>query len=130
MRDVGEDLDLGRVYLPLDELASFDLGDEDLAVGQVTDRWRSFMQFQIERARRLYRESWPGIALLNREGRFAVMAAAELYGGILDEIESLDYDVFSNRAHLNTADKIRRLPGIWFRSRIGASRALAMSTAG
>jgi phytoene synthase len=119
LRDVGEDFEMGRIYLPMDELAFFDISDDDLATGQVTDRWRSFMQFQIDRARRLYREAWPGIALLNRDGRFSVMAAAELYGGILSEIEALDYDVFSKRAHLSAADKLVRLPGIWVRSRFG-----------
>jgi phytoene synthase len=129
LRDVGEDLELGRIYLPTDELAFFDITDEDLAAGQVTDRWRNFMQFQIGRARRLYSEAWPGIALLHREGRFSVLAAAELYGGILNEIEALDYDVFSRRAHLSTTDKLLRLPGIWVRSRFGANQALALETA-
>jgi phytoene synthase len=126
LRDVGEDLELGRIYLPMDELAFFDINDEDLAAGQVTDGWRSFMQFQIGRARRLYHEAWPGIALLDRQGRFSVMAAAELYGGILSEIEALDYNVFSRRAHLSATDKLLRLPGIWLRTRFVANRALAI----
>jgi phytoene synthase len=117
LRDVAEDWQRGRVYLPQDELAGFELGDGDLAAGQVDSRWRAFMRFQIERNRQLYLEAWPGIAMLNSDGRLAVAAAAEFYRAILDDIEDHDYDVFSRRAHLGTGDKLAKLPGIWWRSR-------------
>jgi phytoene synthase len=74
------------------------------------------MQFQIERNRRLYAETWPGIALLNADGRFAIAAAAGLYRAILDDIEAHDYDVFRRRAHVGGWGKLRRLPGIWWKS--------------
>ena len=83
LRDVGEDWRAGRVYLPADELAAFGLSEEDVARGQVDDRWRDFMRFQIERNRRLYAEAWPGIELLNEDGRFAIAAAGDLYRRIL-----------------------------------------------
>jgi phytoene synthase len=54
LRDIGGDWRSGRVYLPADELARFDLSEDDLARGQVDNRWRAFMRFQIERNRRLY----------------------------------------------------------------------------
>src|SRR5690606_31948824 len=79
LRDIGEDWRMGRLYLPLDELADFGLREDDLDVGRVDDRWRRFMRFQIERVQALYDESAPGIALLNADGRFAIVAAAELY---------------------------------------------------
>ncbi|MFW5696789.1 MAG: squalene/phytoene synthase family protein, partial [Phototrophicaceae bacterium] len=59
----------------------------------------------------------PGIALLDPDGRFAIAAAAELYQAILTDIEKHDYDVFSRRARISTTNKLRRLPGIWWRSR-------------
>lgn len=117
LRDVGADWRIGRAYLPLDELAAYGLTDADLARGQVDERWRAFMRFQIARTRRLYAEAWPGIALLHRDGRVAVAAAGELYRGILDDIEAHDYDVFQRRAHVTTWGKLRRLPGIWWRTR-------------
>lgn len=117
LRDVAADWRSGRVYLPQEELKAFGLSDVAIAAGTVTDRWRSFMRFQIERNRRLYTESLPGIRLLDKDGRFAIAAAAELYRAILDEIEAKDYDVFSSRAHLSTMKKLSRLPGIWRRSR-------------
>lgn len=117
LRDVGEDWRSGRVYLPTDELAAYGVSEADLAAGRVDDRWRAFMRFQIDRTRRLYAEAWPGIALLNGDGRLAVAAAAELYRAILSDIEAHDYDVFSRRARVSTWGKLRRLPGIWWRSR-------------
>ncbi|MBN1580605.1 MAG: squalene/phytoene synthase family protein [Anaerolineae bacterium] len=117
LRDIKEDWDAGRLYLPQDELSAFDLSEADIARGQVDDRWRAFMRFQIERNRRLYQEAVPGIALLHRDGRFAIAAAAELYRAILADIEARDYNVFAGRAFVSRWGKLRRLPGIWWRAR-------------
>ncbi len=116
LRDVDEDWQAGRVYLPQEELRAFGLSEADLAAGQVDDRWRAFMRFQIERNRRLYAEARPGIALLNREGRLAIAAAARLYEAILADIERHDYDVFSRRAYVSGWGKLKMLPGIWWQS--------------
>jgi phytoene synthase len=116
LRDVGEDWRAGRLYLPLDELEAFGLTEDDVAAGVVDDRWRSFMRYQIQRARRLYHEALPGVSLLHRDGRFAIAAAGELYRGILDQIEANDYDVFRRRASISALGKLRRLPGIWWRA--------------
>lgn len=116
LRDVGEDWTNGRLYLPQDEMRSFGLSEADLEAGQVTPQWRKFIRFQIERARRLYAEAWPGIAMLNRDGRFSIAAAADLYEAILDDIQVHDYDVFSRRAHLGALGKLRQLPSIWLRT--------------
>ncbi|MFN8493416.1 MAG: squalene/phytoene synthase family protein [Caldilineaceae bacterium] len=121
LRDVAEDWRTDRLYLPQADLAAFGLGEEDIAggaeQGEVTPRWRDFMRYQIDRNRRLYQEAMPGIALLDRDGRFAIAAAAELYSGILDDIEAHDYNVFSRRASLSKWAKLQRLPTIWWRSR-------------
>jgi len=119
LRDIKEDWENSRLYLPLDELASFNLTEADIAAGLVDDRWRKFMAFQIQRARDLFAEALPGIAMLGKSGRFAIGAAAELYQDILDEIEANDYDVFTQRAHVSDWHKLVRLPGIWWRARLG-----------
>lgn len=117
LRDVGEDWQAGRLYLPREELAAFGLTEADLAHGRVDDRWRSFMRYQIRRNRRLYKEAWPGIGMLNADGRLAIAVAAGVYRAILDDIERHDYDVFRRRAHVTTWGKLRRLPGLWWQSR-------------
>jgi 15-cis-phytoene synthase len=117
LRDVGEDWRRGRLYLPLEELEHFGLSEATIDAGVVDDHWREFMRFQIDRNRQLYEEAWPGIYMLNENGRFAIAAAAGLYGGILAEIEANDYDVFTRRASVSTWGKLRRLPGLWWRSR-------------
>ena len=117
LRDVGEDWRAGRVYLPQDELALFGLCDADLAEGAVSERWRAFMRYQIDRNRTLYAEAAPGIALLAQEGRLAITAAAELYRAILGQIEANDMDVFSRRARVSGLGKVQRLPGIWWKAK-------------
>ncbi|KAA3657295.1 MAG: hypothetical protein DWQ04_28545, partial [Chloroflexi bacterium] len=128
LRDVGEDWENGRLYLPQDELTKFGLTEYDIDSGLISNRWREFMQFQIDRARRLYAEALPGIGMLGENGRFAIAAAAELYKGILDDIEANDYNVFTHRAHLTGWEKLRKLPGIWWRSRTNHYGKLARHT--
>lgn len=113
LRDIGEDYRNGRLYLPREELLFYGIREQDIAEGRLTDRWRQFMKFQIERTRQLYAESWEGIKLLNRDGQLAIGAASVFYQGILDEIEKNDYDVFTRRASLSAWGKLRRLPGLW-----------------
>ena len=122
LRDIGEDWANGRLYLPMDEMAVFGLSEADLEKREIHDRWRAFLRFQIERNHHLYIEANPGIALLNKDGRFAVAAASDLYRTILRDIEAHDYDVFHRRAHVNAWDKVRRLPGIWWRNSVEEGR--------
>ena len=69
-----------------------------------------------------------GVAMLNADGRFAIQAAADLYRGILDEIERNDYNVFSRRASVSKAGKLKRLPGIWLRSITSMSQSTTMAS--
>ncbi|MBK8782182.1 MAG: squalene/phytoene synthase family protein [Anaerolineales bacterium] len=118
LRDVGEDYRNGRLYLPREELIQFGISEEDIAEGRVTDNWRQFMKFQIDRTRQLYKESWEGVKKLEREGQLAIGAASTFYSGILDDIEKHDYNVFTRRASLSAWEKIRRVPGLWMKVRV------------
>ena len=115
LRDVGEDYHNGRLYLPREELAFYGIQESDIARGHITDNWRQFMNFQIERTRQLYADSWAGVKMLEREGQLAIGAASVFYQGILDDIEKHDYDVFSRRASLNTLAKVSRIPALWLK---------------
>lgn len=121
LRDVAEDFERGRLYLPQDELAAFGVTEAAIADGVVDDNWRALMRFQVARTRRIYTEAWPGIAMLQREGQMAIAAAATFYRAILDDIEAHDYDVFGRRAHVGKWGKLQRVPGLWWRHRVRAS---------
>lgn len=117
LRDVAEDWQRGRIYLPQNEMDAYSLNESDLAKGVVTERWREFMRFQIKRNRQLYDEAWPGIGMLHKDGRLAIAAAADFYRAILNDIEAHDYDVFSRRAYIGTWGKLSRLPRLWWQTR-------------
>jgi phytoene synthase len=106
IRDVGEDLDRGRIYLPINELAAHGVTWEMLNERVVTSQIRSALKEQIERVRKLQREANQGIKLLEPSSRPCIEAASELYCGIVDEVEKIDYQIFTKRAKTS---QLRRL---------------------
>jgi 15-cis-phytoene synthase len=104
IRDVSEDLDLGRVYLPGEDLARFGVTPADLkaaqAVGTAPDPIRELIAFEVQRARWHYERAAPGVTMLAPASQGCIRAAYRLYGGILDEVEKLDHDVFARRARV------------------------------
>ena len=106
IRDVSEDLDRGRVYLPQDELMDAGVTPAMLAAKQLTPEIRAALAFQISRVRRLQSEAAAGIKLLDSASQPCINAASELYCGIVDEVENIDFEIFSHRA---TTSKWRRL---------------------
>jgi phytoene synthase len=103
LRDVDEDLDRGRVYLPQEDLRRF---GADPWSRRVTPEWRALMRFEIGRTRELYRSADLGLRYLRGRSARCIGAARSLYAGILDRIEASDYDVFSGRARVSTARKL------------------------
>lgn len=112
LRDIGEDAQQGRLYLPLAELADFGCDPEAILAGRPSGRFPQLIAFQIERARALYAESRVGLPALAPTGRFTTLVGSELYASILSRIEAMNYDVFSQRAHVPKTQRIRALPGI------------------
>lgn len=98
IRDVGEDLERGRVYLPLDEMLAFGVTRADLETRVMTPAIRDALVFQVERVRALEESARPGIAMLHPSSRDCIEAARILYCGIVDEVERNGYDVFARRA--------------------------------
>ncbi len=116
LRDVGEDAQRDRIYLPLEDLQAFDYTEQDLFNGVVDERWKALMRFQIERARDYYHQAEAGIRYLIRDSRLPVWASLMLYQGILDAIEKNDYDVFNYRAFVPKYKKTLALPIAWLRA--------------
>jgi phytoene synthase len=107
IRDVGEDLDRGRIYLPLDELNKFGVTEEMLAKRITTPEIRAALEFQIARVRKLQSEADAGIKYLFPESRPCIRAASELYCGIVDEVEKIDFQIFEQRAKTSTWRRIK-----------------------
>ncbi len=98
IRDVGEDLERGRIYLPLADLAEHGISASDVRRRRYDDNWREALAEQIGRVRMLQARANPGITMLAPSSRPCISAASELYCGIVDEVEANDYDVFRYRA--------------------------------
>jgi 15-cis-phytoene synthase len=97
IRDVAEDLERGRVYLPAEDLERFGVGRADLAAAQASPAVAELLAFEVERARSHYRAAEPGIELLAPSSRPCIRVAFDLYGGILDEVERAGYQVLASR---------------------------------
>ncbi len=106
IRDVGEDLRRGRVYLPMEDLELFGVTVEQLNTGVVNSAVRQLLAFQIARTRELYRAAEPGIRLLHPTSQDCIRTAFRLYGGILDEVERADYAVLGSRVRVGPARRI------------------------
>ena len=113
IRDVGEDLDRGRIYLPLDELAQFGVDRAMLEQRTFTPEIIAALKFQIARVRQLQAESAAGIDYLDKVSRPCIRAASELYCGIVDEVEAIGYDIFNKRAKTSTARRARVAAGAY-----------------
>ena len=115
IRDVDEDLDRGRVYLPIKELAQFGVTREMLEERVLTPEIVEALKFQIARVRQLQAESAAGIAMLEATSRPCIEAASTLYCGIVDEVEKIGYDIFNQRAKTSTARRVRVAGGAFIK---------------
>jgi len=118
LRDVGEDRQRGRIYLPQADIEKFKYSEEELLQGKINKQWKSLMNFQLKRAREWFEKSEDGIKWLSSDARWPVWTSLRLYRGILDSIERLDYDVFNNRAFVKNSVKALEIPISFLISRI------------
>ena len=103
LRDVNEDLDRGRVYIPQEDLRKF---DADPWARRATPAWRDLMAFEIARTRRYYESADLGVPMLPPTSARCIRGARALYSGILDQIEAAGYDVFSSRVRVPAWKKL------------------------
>jgi len=118
LRDVGEDRQRGRIYLPQEDIKKFNYSEEELLKGKINNQWKELMNFQLKRARDWFQKSEDGIKWLSSDARWPVWTSLRLYRGILDSIERLDYDVFNNRAFVKNSVKAFEIPISFLISRI------------
>jgi len=115
LRDLRADLEMGRVYLPQEDLQQFGIRDQDLA-GPLTAQLAKLLEFEADRAWKFYEEGAEIVGLVERDSRGALWALARTYSGLLARIESRGYDVFASRVRLSAAEKF----GILVRAQLGA----------
>lgn len=107
LRDIREDYEMGRIYLPEEEWAEFAVSRDHFETGRVDSAWRDYLQMQVNRARDYYRRGEEGLCFLDDDGsRKTAALMAKVYSGILDVIEKRQYDVFSARAFVPTWKKL------------------------
>ena len=104
-RDVKEDLDMGRIYLPQDEIERFGYSEEELKVGMVNQQFVELMRFQATRAKEYFQSGFQLLPYLSHRSRACPAVLGGLYCKVLDRIESHGYDVFNYRASLTTWGK-------------------------
>ncbi len=133
VRDVSEDLNRGRIYLPMDELAQFGV-DRTYLEKRIADKnVKDALKFQIKRVKELEEKSRSGIDFLHPSSRPCIEAARILYCGIVDAVEAIDYEVFQKRAKVSIAKRLKvALPawvqGISARKKFGQGHVQGIAT--
>ncbi|MDQ2767944.1 MAG: phytoene/squalene synthase family protein [Gemmatimonadota bacterium] len=128
MRDIGEDAERGRCYLPTADLARFGLSRDDVlarAIDPADSRWTALMRFEIARARALYADGSLGLDLVDADARCCATVCARGYAAILDALERRAYDSLSGRARVGTTAKARIMLSVWHETRRFSRVALA-----
>ena len=113
MRDVQEDLELDRIYLPQEEIRRFGYSEEELQTGIINDPFRELMLFQAQRARQYFQSGFLLLPFLAPRSRACPSVLGRLYSLILDRIEAADYDVIHQRISLSQGEKLRVTARCW-----------------
>jgi 15-cis-phytoene synthase len=105
LRDIREDAERDRIYLPAEDLRSFGVTEDDLRAGNRSEAVLKLLRFEAERARRYYAESRPLLDLVHPRSRPSLLALITIYSRLLERIEETNYDVFSHRVRLPAIEK-------------------------
>ena len=122
LRDIREDAERGRIYIPQEDLRRFGYTEEDLLAGTVNDQFRSLMEFEVARAREYFERGKRLIKLLPVRTRAFPAVLGGLYGRVLDRIEARNYNVFEGRVGLSTREKVGLAVRLWIQSYIPMER--------
>jgi len=117
LRDLREDAQMGRVYLPQEDLRRFGYSEQELKDGVENEAFHALMRFQVSRAREYYDRAAPLLELIEPDSRPCLRAMRRIYRGILEGIVAQNYDVFSRRARVPTWKKLLIAGEAWWQSR-------------
>jgi phytoene synthase len=117
LRDVKEDAQMGRIYLPLEDLRRFGVSENDIMDSRATPQFLELMKFEAARARGFYDKARPLLDMIDADSRGTLAVMITIYGGILRKIEESDFAVFERRIRLSTAEKLWIVGKNWLGSR-------------
>jgi phytoene synthase len=127
LRDVKEDAQRGRIYLPEEDLQQFGVAESDLLEGRIDDRFHDLMRFEAARAREYYQKALSLIPMIDPVSRPTFVIMYRIYRGLLDRIEQTGYKVFDERASLSTSKKVGIVAQAWLGSHLpGGARLLGV----
>lgn len=106
LRDIKEDKEMGRIYLPLSEMHVIGVSEDDILNERMTPQMYKLMRLYVQRAQRFYEEAAPGIPMLLRQSQFAIYSASKIYSGILIKIEARDFNPFLGRVFVPQIKKV------------------------
>ncbi len=109
LRDVQEDKNRGRIYIPKEDMEKFGITEKDFITENYTDNFRQLMEFEVQRTRDYYNNARKGIEDLDKDSKFSIYAAARIYGDILLKLEKVNYNPFLGRVYVPTAKKFTAL---------------------
>ena len=107
IRDVGKDIKINRIYLPLEEIKGFNYSEEELLSGVINDNFINLMKFQVERAKTYFKKAENLIPLLHKDARYTTLLMGGVYLKVLEEVEKNDYDIFTKFAKVSKAEKLK-----------------------
>ncbi len=113
LRDVDEDLERDRLYIPAEDLERFGCSEEDILLRRTGDGFREMMRFQVNRARDYFERGKRLLPLLSPRSRMCPAMLHSLYSRLLDRIEAAEYNVFGERIGLSTPEKLGLLAKLW-----------------
>ena len=116
LRDVREDLEFDRIYLPQDEMAQFSYSEAALKTGEVNESFTALMRFQAQRARSYFQSGFQLLPYLSTRSRACPAVLGQLYSKLLDRIEMADYNVLHHRIGLGRVDKLWVTARTWLTS--------------
>jgi phytoene synthase len=119
IRDVSEDAARGRIYLPLEDLARYEVTEDEILNGIYTPRFRRLMEFQCDRARRFYIEAERALAPEDRASLLAAEAMRSIYAALLERIARAEFRVLDHRVRLSTPRKLYLVGRVWAGARLG-----------
>jgi phytoene synthase len=118
LRDIKEDKEMDRIYLPIEEIRMFGLEENHFFEETMSENFKNLMKFQVDRAHQFYNEADKGIKMLDRDAQFAIYSASKIYRGILKKIELQNYNPFHGRVFVPSSKKVQILIGEALRTRL------------